>query len=562
MLVLVLLITVATPGIARAQYWTDATGNCIGTTAEWSNKVEVADVDGDNKVDLLIANGGNYSSPGTAEPVRIWKNLGGWGASGSHCQEISAQAVLGFTGLSRVIKAIDVDKDGDLDLITGGAYQTQLKLYVRGPTGWTDGSAQLPQQLTSIGDLEAGDVDGDGDLDLLLAEWGGANPAATSNTGGRTRLYLNNGTGTFTDATVTNMPAQLVRWSWDVELADVDNDFDLDALISCKLCTTSYLYVNNGAGMFTDAPNALPHFANNYDFEPMDIDNDGDLDLVTINDGANIREHIFINDGHGVFTDDSAARLTGTANPANADDNVAVWLDVDSDGDADLLIGSLGTDRLLLNTNGVFTLAVNSTPNDTPSTLGIAAADLDDDGRLDLLQGQGEQADPDKVQLASTMVAVDNKAPAITIEKIYGRVTGVIHARVHDHHSPHHSTDYQRVWIEYDGPAPLQLESAPAPDTMTDMKWYGEYEWASPMLTYFSHYRVCATDRRGNSVCSATHNINDNPNPGGEAGDVVDGGMDPPGKGNGGCCDAGSSPTTAVIPLALVALGLRRRRRR
>ena len=47
--VLVLAVTVATPGIARAQYWTDATGNCIGTTAEWSNKVEVADVDGDNK---------------------------------------------------------------------------------------------------------------------------------------------------------------------------------------------------------------------------------------------------------------------------------------------------------------------------------------------------------------------------------------------------------------------------------------------------------------------------------------------------------------------------------
>jgi uncharacterized protein (TIGR03382 family) len=277
---------------------------------------------------------------------------------------------------------------------------------------------------------------------------------------------------------------------------------------------------------------------------------------------VNFREHIFVNNGVGTFTDESAARLTGTANPANADDNVAVWLDVDSDGDADLLIGSLGTDRLLLNTNGVFTLAANSTPNDTPSTLGIAAADLDDDGRLDLLQGQGEGENADKVQLASTMVAVDTKAPSITIEKIYGEVTGVIHARVHDFHSPYHTTDFQRVWVEHDGPASLQLESAPAPDTMTDMKWYGEYLWASPDLPYFTHYRVCATDRRGNSACSATHNINDNPNPGGES-YTEDGGTTNPGRhDNGGCCDAGSSPTTAVIPLALVALGLRRRRRR
>lgn len=553
---LVVAMAVGAPGVASAQYWSDATTDCIGPTLEWSNKVEVADVDGDNQVDLLIANGGNYSSPGTAEATRVWKNLGNWGVAGSHCQEISAQAVLGFTGLSRVIKAIDVDHDGDLDLVTGGAYQTQLKLFLRGPTGWTDGSAQLPQQLTSIGDLEAGDVDGDGDLDLLLAEWGGANPA--SNAGGRTRLYLNNGSGTFVDATVANMPAQLVKWSWDVELVDVDNDFDLDALIACKLCTTSYLFLNDGTGHFTDAPNALPHFANNYDFEPMDIDDDGDLDLVTINDGVSIREHIFVNDGHGVFTDESATRLAGTANPANADDNVALWLDVDSDGDADLLIGSLGNDRLLLNNAGAFTLAASGTPNDTPSTLGIAAADLDGDGRLDLLQGQGEQADPDKVQLATSMVAVDTRPPAIWPEVILGRGTGVIRARVHDHHSPHHAHDYQRVWVEYDGPAPALLESAPPPDTMTDMRWYGEYEWTSPILSSFSHYRVCATDRRGNSACSPTRSINP---PSGGDNTVPDGGTTTPGNGDGGCCDAGTSPSTAMIPVALVMLGLRRRRR-
>ena len=46
-------------------------------------------------------------------------------------------------------------------------------------------TSQLPQQATSVGDLEAGDVDGDGDLDLLIADWGTGNPA--TNAGGRTR---------------------------------------------------------------------------------------------------------------------------------------------------------------------------------------------------------------------------------------------------------------------------------------------------------------------------------------------------------------------------------------
>ncbi|MBA3463517.1 MAG: VCBS repeat-containing protein [Deltaproteobacteria bacterium] len=561
-LVLVLgVVVVATPGIARGQSWTDATGQCIGTTAQWSNKVELADVDKDGLVDLLIANGGNYNAPGTAEPVRIWKNLGGWGTVGTHCQEISATAVLGFTGLSRVVKAIDVDRDGDLDIITGGAYQSQLKLFLRGATAWTDGSAQLPQQLTSIGDLEAGDVDGDGDLDLLLAEWGTGNPQ--TNAGGRTRLYLNNA-GTFTDATAANMPAQLVRWSWDVELADVDNDWDLDALIACKSCTTSYLFRNDGTGKFTDDPNALPHFANNYDFEPMDLDNDGDLDLATINDGAQFREHIFINDGTGKFNDESAQRLFGTANPAGADDNVAVWLDADYDGDADLLVGSLGDDRLLINASGIFTLSANATPNDTGATLGLAAADLDGDGRLDLLQGQGEIAFPDKVQLGAPTNPVDDVAPACTVEKIFNRGSGKVRARVHDHQSPSRLHDYQRVWIEYDGPAPtpLHFESPPPPDTSADMTWYGEYLWISPELPSFTHYRVCATDRKGNQGCSMTHSIFDSPDGANltEHGDTIDAGTGTTGKGA-GCCDTGSSPRGAALLVAIVLLGLRRRRR-
>lgn len=559
---LILAVILATGGNTAAQRWQDATADCLGTTAEWSNRVDVGDVDGDGKVDLLIANGGNYDNPGTPEPVRIWKNLGGWATAGSHCTEISAQAVGGFTGLSRVIKAVDLDGDKDLDLITGGAYQTQLKLFTRNAGTWSDATAQLPQQLTSIGDVEAGDVDGDGDLDLLLAEWGALSPNAAGYVGGRTRLYLNNGQGTFTEATSTHMPTILMKWSWDVELADVDNDFDLDALVACKRCTTSYIFTNDGTGHFTDAPNALPHFANNYDFEPMDIDSDGDLDLITINDGPQIREHLLVNDGSGVFTDETATRLAGTANPANADDNAALWMDVDADGDADLLFATLGTDRLLLNTAGVFTLnAGGATPNDTPGSLGIAAADLDDDGRLDLLQGQGETAFADKVQLANAMFAVDTVAPSITVERKLGSTSvGVIRARVHDHVGPSHAHDWQRVWLEHDGIAAHVFESAPPPTAMVDMVWIGEFLWAAPSLDNVTSYRVCATDRRGNSACSDFVYVLGGGGGGTETGDTTDapGG----GGGSGGCCDAGRRPASSILLVLAAMIILARRRGR
>ncbi len=535
---LVALVIILWAGNAAAQRWQDATARCVGTTAEWSNDIDAADVDGDGKVDILVANGGNYTTPGPAEPTRVWKNLGDWTQAGSRCTEISADAVLGFTGLSRIVKAIDVDHDGDLDIITGGAYQSQLHLYLRDGGTWIDGTDHLPQQLTSIHDVEHGDVDGDGDLDLLVVDSGAINPGAGNFQGGRTRLYLNDGTGHFTDVTAAQMPDLLVKWSWDAELVDVDNDWDLDALISCKLCTTSYLFRNDGTGHFTDDPNALPHFTNNYEFEAMDIDHDGDMDLATLNDGGGLKDHIFVNDGTGKFTDETATRLAGTANPG-ADDNAVVWLDVDADGDADLLVASLsGPDRLLLNDgNGVFTLSPNATPNDTPGSLALAVADLDGDGRLDIVQAQGEQAFPEKVQLGTDMVAVDTVAPRIV--KVTA-MNGKVYARIHDHQSPVRSHDFQRVWIDDNG-------------VETTMTWYGEYLWRAD-VTPGANFRVCAKDRQGNQACTG------DPVGGDGNGDMPDGG-NMSGGGGGGCCDARGSSSSVVFGLVLLVIVRRRRQR-
>ena len=544
-LTLACVLVMASVAPVAAQRWQDATASCLGTTAEWSSKLELADVDGDGQVDILVANGGDYDRAGTPEPARVWKNLANWSdPAATHCQDISQQAVLGFTGLSRTIKVADVDGDGDLDIFTGGSYQTQAHLYLRGADGWTDATDQLPQQLTSIGDAEWGDVDGDGDLDLVIADWGPIAPAANNYVGGRTRLYLNDGTGHFTDATATRMPATLVGWSWDLTLADVDGDYALDILVSCKACAGSYLFHNSGTGTFTEVPGALPPRPNNYALEPMDIDGDGDLDLATINDGAGGKNRILVNDGHGMFTDETATRLTGTANPGT-DDNAVVFLDVDSDGDADMLVASLsGPERLLLNDGtGTFTLAAGAaTPDDTPGSLGIAVADLDGDGRLDVVQSQGEVAFPEKVQLATAAgVSVDTAAPVIASVEQLTIAGGVVRARVHDHQSPSRAHDWKRVWLVVDT------------TTEVDMRWYGEYLWAATAPPGGSSYQGCAQDRRGNQACSdvrSTRPVAD------DAGVSPDAGGNPdPGHG-GGCCDAGSDPRATFGLAGLVLAGL------
>ena len=542
---LVVAVLFVISSTASAQMWQDHTAECLGTTGEWSNKIELADLDGDGQLDILVANGSGYSSPGPVEPTRVWKNLGNWAGAAPHCEEVSAATVMSYMGRSRMIKAADVDGDGDLDLFTGGAYQTQAKLFLNNGDGtWTDASAQLPQQPTSIGDAELGDVDGDGDLDIVIVDWGAQNPGTQGYAGGPLRLYLNDGTGHFT---VGTMPDQLIKWSWDITLADVDNDWDLDVLVSCKECTQSYLFTNDGTGHFTNQPNALPHFTNNYALEPMDVDGDGYLDLATINDGTNGENHLFMNKRDGTFADETAARMTATANPHDVDDNAAVFLDVDNDGDADMLVASLsGPERLLINDgSGHFTLGALATPNDTPGSLGIAVGDLDGDGRLDVVQSQGEVAFPEKVQLASSAVGIDTQPPVIAVEKV-SATSSIVRARIHDHQSPGRPSDFKNVVLKYDS-------------ITVPMQWYGEYLWIAKRLPdgYLAHYQVCATDRAGNSACTDADT-----GPAVDAGTTIGGespGVSKPSSG--GCCDTGSSSATLLAPLMFLFFSAKSRSR-
>jgi hypothetical protein len=331
-----------------------------------------------------------------------------------------------------------------------------------------------------------------------------------TNAGGRTRLWLNDGTGHFTDATDKQMPASLIRFSWDLEFVDVDNDADLDIVVSCKRCGGGSLFKNDGAGTFTEDPRGLPQYTNNYEYEPMDLDGDGFLDLVTINDGeilredsSDRREHVLRNDGKGRFKDATAGWWGDTAN-VGEDDNMVAFLDYDSDGDADFVIGSLsGPDRLLINDGqGHLSLALSVFDGpETPGTLGLALADLDGDGRMDAVQAQGEH--PSAVQervYFGRGLAKDTAPPSITMISASTGVASAgltVRARVHDRKSPSLATEWKGVTVEWNTTAGPQSVA---------MRWYGEYLWRADLpasVSLATPITVCATDAALNRACAA-----------------------------------------------------------
>ncbi|HYE59276.1 MAG TPA: VCBS repeat-containing protein, partial [Rhodothermales bacterium] len=210
---------------------------------------------------------------------------------------------------SNAIAVADVDRDGKLDLAIGNAGQDFL-LLGNGDGTFRDVTAtHLPSETLLCQDLEFADVDRDGDLDLVLGNEDG------------NRLLLNDGTGRFTDATADRLGALANMETRKVTVADVDGDGDIDLFFANVTFIQgkdprSRLYLNDGAGRFTDATATHLPAGNTIaiDAKFVDAEGDGDLDLVLGRFPQNQTVRTLVNDGQGRFADGPLfATVTGDA---------------------------------------------------------------------------------------------------------------------------------------------------------------------------------------------------------------------------------------------------------
>ncbi len=351
--------------------FTDATDARMPAADDWTTSVVLGDVDGDGDLDLCFADVGQS---------RLYVNDG----TGTFSDGTDGRMPAEDDQTSSVVLG-DVDGDGDLDLVSG-AESTQNRLYLNDGRGaFADATAQrIPCESQDTRAVVLGDVDGDGDLDLVCGTSYGASLPSQRR---QNVLWINDGRGTFTDATDGRMPMDDDATT-ALALGDVDGDGDLDLVVGNLLLNgvsgQNRLYLNDGSGNFTDATARLMPVVNDPTAAVAlgDVDGDGDLDLVCGNAGQN---RLYANDGHGAFTDVTAQRM-----PVDGDSTTClVLLDVDRDGDLDVVWGNNGQDRLYLNDgHGTFTDGTTGRmPLFNRLTWSLAAGDVDNDGDVDLVCG-------------------------------------------------------------------------------------------------------------------------------------------------------------------------------
>ncbi|MBN2174187.1 MAG: VCBS repeat-containing protein [Bacteroidales bacterium] len=216
----------------------------------------------------------------------------------------------------------DYDQDGWLDLYVVNRDQPNFLYHGTGLGSFEKiTTGSIVTDVANSSGCAWGDYDNDGRPDLYVA-----------NSGSESNLYHNNGS-TFTKVEEEPFVSDVSSCS-GASWGDCDNDGDLDLFVSTGQLGTyvNWFYLNNGDGSFTkvtDSP--LVNEVNWASGSAWgDYDKDGDLDLAVGGyDGNNL---LFENDGSGNFT-----KITGNAfvNDGNYTEGLA-WADADDDGDLDI----------------------------------------------------------------------------------------------------------------------------------------------------------------------------------------------------------------------------------
>ena len=334
------------------------------------------DYNGDGKPDLLVVRFGTS---------QLFENQGDGTFS-----EVTRKVGLASHYMNAITAvAFDYDRDGDLDLFLGGYFQSVNIFHPDTPrffpesfepadngggvtafrnekgTSFKDVTRELGLEVNGWTlDLGHADADNDGDEDLYVACDFGTD-----------RFFVNNGDGTFTDRTETAIGIDTKK-GMNVDWGDYDNDGFLDVYVTNitdeYMKEGNFLWRNNGDLTFSDVSRETGTDDTGWGWAGkfFDYDHDGWQDLFVVNGWVSAGEENYVTDIFAMIVQ-PGVDLADLRN----------WPPMGSK-----TLSGYQRSRLFRNENGQF-FSDHSQRQGLDSLQdgrGIAVADFDNDGRLDL----------------------------------------------------------------------------------------------------------------------------------------------------------------------------------
>lgn len=386
--------------------------------------VGVLDVDGDGFLDIWAVQGGPLLNRHESLPSdQVFKNISS--DDGLQFRSITVEANVEATGYGMGIATGDVDRDGDVDVFLANFGANELWIN-RGDASFSEmqkESGLAGEEWSVAGSFV--DVDGDQALDLYVVNYVGFTTAThkeclgislkpdycapTAYRPSPDKLYLNNEGGKFQDKSKSLNIQSRVGGGLGVISADFDDDGLIDLYVANDP-TANFLWRNLGSDGFRDialitgaAVNGDGKSEASMGVDVRDFDQDCDMDLFMTNLTSETNT-LFRNSGKGWFLDaTNRAKLGASSYPYTGFGTG--WIDVDLDGDLDLLVANgavslnanesrskeelpLGQrNQLWLNDGqGQFVEVLDDEfVLDIEVSRGVAFADLDNDGDIDVL---------------------------------------------------------------------------------------------------------------------------------------------------------------------------------
>lgn len=328
-------------------------------TVNYNVPTTVIDLDGDGNNDIISA---------TVNGITWYPNTSGNG------EFLEKKFINDDVPDSRAVKAIDIDNDGDIDIVglIGVSYEEGRVSFFENIDGLgTFGDAQdLNLNEESYSDIEPADIDNDGDLDLFTFPSGW--------------IENNNQFENFPYHKFISKPGEMTS----IALGDVNADGKLDIVTGVTENSDSIsLHINiDGDNQFL-SPILLPaHFTY---VQLNDMDGDGDLDILGREKYWFAPQIAWLEniDGQGTFDNMRIIEEEGLQYFSEL-----FWADLDSDGDNDIITKPNSSDDIgwYENIDGLGNFSsFNPLQNSPGFSKGISVIDFNNDNHLDIIFADG-----------------------------------------------------------------------------------------------------------------------------------------------------------------------------